>query len=277
MGMSRSHAVNSGSRTRKLRRSVEVVITAMCAALYAIGCYATAYIPSPLGFGQFRPAVVIPAFFATIFGPMPAAIGAAIGTLIADSFKHGTLYMGSLIAAVPGNFIGFYLFGYIVRRFSWTRFILASLLTLIIGNAITAFSYVILFKAIYVQALPFSLGMLTSISISLTLYWFITMLPFILLITPLLIRAAAYAMPSVIPEEVQASSLKSELPKRSFSLTMVISGASIVIIGLAMTFTPLGAAMASAAKLASIILMESICYIGGTALMVIGAIAAVKK
>ena len=49
--------------------------TIMCAALYAIGSYVTAYIPSPWGAGQFRPAVVIPSLFATIFGPLPAGIG----------------------------------------------------------------------------------------------------------------------------------------------------------------------------------------------------------
>jgi hypothetical protein len=83
----------------------------MCAALYGVGSLATAYIPSPWGFGQFRPAVIVPAFFAVIYGPIPAGIGAALGTLIADSVKHGYLYPGSLIAAVPGNFLGFYLFG----------------------------------------------------------------------------------------------------------------------------------------------------------------------
>jgi len=262
---------------RRLRRSVEAIVTAMCAALYAAGSYATAYIPSPLGFGQFRPAVVIPAFFATIFGPMPAAVGAAIGTLLADSLKHGMLYMGSLVAAVPGNFIGFYLFGRIVRRFSWTRFILASLVTLTIGNAITAFSYVILFKAIYVQALPLSPGTLTLISLGLTIYWFITMLPFILLVTPLLIRAVAHAMPSIVPEDVYVSGLRSELPKKSFSLAMAIPGALMVTIGLATTFTPLGAITASAAKLTSTILIELMYYIGGITLIAIAIVTATRK
>jgi uncharacterized membrane protein len=114
------------------RKSILTVATIMCAALYAISSFATAYIPSPWGFGQFRPGVVIPAFFAAIFGPMPAGIGAALGTLIADSVKHGYLYPGSYLAAVPGNFIGFYLFGYILRKkFNWGRFILASNVTLI--------------------------------------------------------------------------------------------------------------------------------------------------
>ncbi|RLG08068.1 MAG: hypothetical protein DRN65_02395 [Thaumarchaeota archaeon] len=276
--MSRKHQANAETGgERRLRRSVEAIVTAMCAALYAAGSYATAYIPSPLGFGQFRPAVVIPAFFATIFGPMPAAVGAAIGTLLADSLKHGMLYMGSLVAAVPGNFIGFYHGGRIVRRYRGTRFILANLLVLAIGNAITAFSYVIIFKAIYVQALPFSPGTLTLISLGLTLYWFITMLPFVLLVTPLLIRAAAHAMPSIVPEDVYLSGLKSELPKKSFSLAMTIPGILMVIIGLATTFTPLGTITANAAKLTSTILIELMYYLGGITLITIGLITAARK
>lgn len=257
---------------RRLKLSVEVMVTAMCAALYAAGSYATAYIPSPFGFGQFRPAVVIPAFFATIFGPLPAAVGAAIGTLIADSLKHGMLYVGSLVAAVPGNFIGFYLFGYIVRRFSWMRFIIASLATLIVGNAITAFSYVIVFKSIYLQALPFSPDTLFLISLGLTLYWFITMLPFVLLVTPLLIRAVAHAMPSIVPEGVHACCLMAEIPRKSFALAMVIPGLLMIIAGLATTFTPLGMITAGAAKLTSTLLIELMYYVGGIILVTMGLI-----
>ena len=98
----------------KLPRSLTVTSTAPCAALYAVCSFATAYIQSPWGMGQFRPAVIVPAFFAVVFGPWVGGVGAAVGTLICDSIKHGTLYMGSLIAAVPGNFVGFYLLGYVI-------------------------------------------------------------------------------------------------------------------------------------------------------------------
>jgi len=257
--------------------SLLVVATAMCAALYAIGSYATAYIPSPWGFGQFRPAVIIPSLFGVIFGPIPAAIGAAMGTLIADSTKHGTLYMGSLLAAVPGNFIGFYIFGYIVKKkFNWTRFISASVITLVIANAIVAFLYIFLFKAIYMQALAFSPDVLTFLSLGLTIYWFVTMLPFILLVTPLLIRAVAQAMPTIVPEEVRVNSLETELPKTSFSLATIVPGAIMLLIGLATTFTPLGAFTASASKLSGTLMIELMYYIGGATLIIIGFVALVK-
>ena len=64
---------------RKRSVSLEVAQSATCAVLYAMGSYLTAYISSPWGSGQFRPAVVIPAIFATLFGPFVGGIGAAPG------------------------------------------------------------------------------------------------------------------------------------------------------------------------------------------------------
>src|SRR5512136_3023416 len=168
--------------------SLIVIATALNAALYAVGAYVTSYIPSPWGIGQFRPAVVIPALFATIFGPWAGGIGAALGTLIADSIKHGGLYFGSLLAAVPGNFVGFFIFGYLLRKkFNWARFVSVTNLTLIIANLIVAFLYVFAFKLLYAPTVAFT--QLTSdalvvLSIGLTLFWFVTMLPFVLLVTP---------------------------------------------------------------------------------------------
>ncbi|MEM3462875.1 MAG: ECF transporter S component [Candidatus Bathyarchaeia archaeon] len=212
--------------------SLKAVSTALCAALYAIGSYATSYIQSPWGMGQFRPAVVIPALFATIFGPWVGGIGAAIGTLICDSVKHGGLYMGSLLAAVPGNFIGFFLFGHIVRRgFSWRRFIAASNASLAIGNLIVAFLYVFAYKALYAQALPISMEALTLLSIGLTIFWFITMLPFVLLIAPPIIRAVAISFPSIVPEGMRAHSLRGEIPRREFGLALAIPGIAMLLMG----------------------------------------------
>lgn len=225
----------------KLPKSLTVVSAALCAALYAVCSFATAYIQSPWGMGQFRPAVIVPAFFAVIFGPWVGGIGAAIGTLICDSIKHGTLYMGSLIAAVPGNFVGFYLFGYIVKKkFSWSRFILASNATLIIGNLMVAFLYIFAYKALYAQALRMSIEALTALSIGLALFWFITMLPFMLLITPLLIKAAATAFPTIVSEEIRTYSLRKEFPKRTFSLSFIIPGVLMLLLGLAATSSPFG-------------------------------------
>jgi hypothetical protein len=260
--------------------SLLVASTAICAALFAVGAYATAYIPSPWGFGQFRPAVVIPALFGAIFGPFPAAIGAALGTLIADSAKHQTLYMGSLLASVPGNFVGFFIFGYMLKKkFNWTRFIAASVITLIVGNLITAFLYIFLFKAFYMQALVFTADSLTYLSIGLTIYWFVTMLPFVLLITPPLIRAVASAMPAIVPESVRIHSLKGEMPKISLSLTMIIPGVMMALVGFATTYTVLGDFTLAAVKNDAIVfsMVELMYYLSGVALVAIGFVTLVRR
>jgi hypothetical protein len=253
------------------RKSILTVATIMCAALYAVGSFATAYIPSPWGFGQFRPAVVIPAFFAAVFGPMPAGIGAAMGTLIADSVKHGYLYPGSYLAAVPGNFIGFYLFGYILRKkFNWGRFILASNVTLTVANLIVAFLYVFVFKTLYLGSLDMQVADLTFLSIGLTIWWFVTMLPFVLLVTPPLIRAAATAFPSIVPKEVRIHSLKQELPKAAFSLSMLVPGLIMLLSGLVTTYTDVGVYLTSAFSEPISLVIQSMFYISGIALTCLG-------
>jgi len=257
--------------SEKLRPSILLMATVMCAALYAVGSYATAYIPSPWGMGQFRPAVIIPSFFAVIFGPLPAGVGAAMGTLIADSVKHGRLYEGSLIAAVPGNFIGFYLLGYIVKRkFTWGRFILASNLTLTVANFIVATLYIFAFKVLYAHALNLPLDALTFLVIGLTIWWFVTMLPFVLLVTPPLIKVAASSFPSIVPKGVRTHSLEQELPRATFSLAMIIPGILMLSMGLATTYTNLGRLMAANFGAVVQILVQIMFYVSGAVLSVLG-------
>ena len=264
-------------KENKLPASLIVVSTALCAALYAVGAYATAYIQSPWGMGQFRPAVIIPAFFATIFGPWTGGVGAALGTLICDSVKHGTLHMGSLIAAVPGNFVGFFLFGYIVKRkFTWGRFVLASNVTLVIGNLIVGFLYVFAYKLLYAQALKMSWEALTLLSLGLTIFWFITMLPFVLLVTPPLIRAAALAFPGIVSEEIRMHSLKSEIPKKTFGLALAVPGIAMLLVGLATTYSPFGSYLATnfASTFTPVVmdLLQLLFYGSGIVLSVLGVV-----
>jgi len=255
-----------------VRPSVAIMATIMCAGLYAIGSYSTAFIPSPWGFGQFRWAVVIPAFFAVIFGPLPAGIGAAMGTLIADSIKHGYLYPGSLFAAVPGNFIGFYLMGYIVRKkFTWGRFISASNLTLVTANFIVAFLYISVYKVLYLgQLADLSSGAFTFLVFGLTIWWFVTMLPFVLLVTPPLLRVAAVAFPSIVPEDVRSHSLKQELPKKTFSLAMLIPGLIMLSFGLASTYTNFGNLLTSNFGETTMALVQLMFYGSGVVLAILG-------
>jgi len=253
----------------------------MNTVLYAILSYATAYIQSPWGSGQFRPAVVIPALFATVFGPMPGGIGAALGTLIADSVKHGQLYPGSFLAAVPANFIGFYLLGYIMKKkFSWERFILASQATLTIANLILAFLYVFLFKILYLGEAKY-VGMPLHVqiffSVGLTIWWYVTMLPFVLLVTPILIRAASSAFPTVVSEEIRRNSLRQELPETSFSLAMLVPGVIMLIIGLATSYTDLGLMTRSFFGELTSGLIQLMFYSSGVALSFLGVLFYTRK
>ena len=257
-----------------LRPSLIILSIAMCAALYAVGSYVTAYIPSPWGAGQFRPAVVIPSFFAVIFGPLPAGLGAALGTLIADSVKHGYLYPGSYLAAVPGNFLGFYLFGYITKKkFTWGRFVIASNVTLTLANFIVAALYVLVFKILYLgqeSYVNLSPDALAFFIIGLTIWWFVTMLPFVLLVTPLLIRAAALAFPSIVPSDVRTNSLKEEVPKKTFSLAMLVPGLIMLLIGLTVTYTALGVRMTGFFGATTMTLVQYMFYLSGVILTIIG-------
>lgn len=264
---------------KNVRPSIALMATVLCAGLYAIGSYMTSYIPSPWGFGQFRPAVVVPSFFAVIFGPMPAGVGAAIGTLIADSVKHGYLYEGSLFAAVPGNFLGFYLFGYIVRkRFTWGRFILASNLTLTLSNLVVAALYVFVFKVLYLGQLGnLSFDALAFLVIGLTIWWFVTMLPFVLLVTPPLIRAAATAFPTIVPEDVRTHSLQEELPETTFSLAVLVPGIIMLLVGLTTSYTTLSVYLSNFFGASTKDLIQLMFYGSGGALSSLGLIILVSK
>lgn len=267
--------------TDELRPSILLTATTMNTVLYAVLSYATAYIQSPWGSGQFRPAVVVPALFATIFGPMPGGLGAALGTLIADSVKHGQLYPGSLLAAVPGNFIGFYMFGYIMKKkFSWERFILTSQITLTAANLIVAFLYVFLFKVLYLgqsKYVSMPLGVQIFFSFGLTIWWYVTMLPFVLLVTPILIRAASSAFPSIVSDEIRENSLRREIPEKSFSLALLVPGVTMLLFGIASSYTDLGSMIYSFFGGLVSSLVQLMFYLSGVSLSVLGVLSYSKK
>jgi uncharacterized membrane protein len=229
--------------------SMLVALTSICASLYALGSYATSYIESPWGTGQFRPAIVIPAVFAILFGPIPGAVGAAIGTLLADSFKHGQFYLKSLVAAVPGNLLGFYILGkYLHDKFTWSRYVIASIITLLFANFVVAILAVPVWTAILLPDVfsGFSPVSWLFISLGLTLWWFSTMLPFQLLMTPLLLRSACRAFPSIMSRSVVNATLMAEIPRLTFALALIFPGISFILIGLAASLTPLGGLMSPA-------------------------------
>ncbi len=265
--------------------SLIIVAIAINAALYALGSFITAYIPSPWGVGQFRPAVVIPAFFSVIFGPWVGGVGAALGTLIADSVKHGGLYPGSLLAAVPGNFVGFFIFGYFLRKkFNWARFITVTNVSLIVSNFIVAFLYVFAYKLLYAQTSAFTQltgDTLVVLSLGLTIFWFVTMLPFVLLIVPALVAVIARAFPSIVPEDVRTNGMK-KLPKRLLGASMLIPGIAMIVMGLTITYASFGSYLSmnfatSYFPIATLTLIQILLYAGGGVLSALGGVFVVKR
>lgn len=210
---------------------------------------------------------------------MTAGVGAAIGTLIADSVKHGYIYPGSLIAAVPGNFIGFYLFGLILRRrFTWGRFILASHLTLTLANLAVAVLYVLGYKILYLSQLTgMPAGALMTLIFGLTLWWFVTMLPFVLIVTPPLIRAASASFPSIVPEDVREHSLSGEASEKGFALSMLIPGLAMILLGVFITSMGLGTFISNSFGQGIKTLIELTSYLSGGALSIIGLFLLIKR
>jgi hypothetical protein len=254
------------------RVTLNITSATLCAALYAVGSYITSYIVSPWGVGQFRPAVVIPALFSVVFGPMPAGIGAAIGTLLADSANVGSFNVGSLIAAVPGNFLGFYVMGWILRKkFTWGRFILASNITLIFANLLVAVLYVGVYMNLFMAQLPnLPLEGLAIFVIGLTIWWFVTMLPFILIITPPLIRGVVKAFPSLVSEEVREKSLMGGIPEDGLAVNLLIPGVILLALGIAVSYTGAGQPLEAFFGLAIRNLISVIAYITSGVLCVLG-------
>ncbi|MGC8911289.1 MAG: hypothetical protein ACP5K8_04375 [Nitrososphaeria archaeon] len=167
-------------------RVKSVVLTALCATLYASLIALTAGIPTPWGVGHFRPAVVIPALFALIAGPWIAAVGAALGTQIGSFIlPTGLGPLGSFVSGLPGNFFGFLLYGFILRRFrSWTGFVVGTIMGTLVGNLIAASGVVFWLTVIVPRWAGLSSEALLLTVFGLTMFWEVTMVPFILLTVP---------------------------------------------------------------------------------------------
>lgn len=153
----------------------------MCAALYAIFDALTATMRTPWGIGEFRPGIIIPVFFALVVGPVPAALGAGIGSFIGDMVSlvpAGTSTpLLAAVAGAPGNFIGILVVGLVYQKFkSWKGFVGGTTLGLFVGN---------LWAAAFVVWL---LGLNQSLLLGLLLFWFGTMFPFVIILVPAMVR-----------------------------------------------------------------------------------------
>jgi energy-coupling factor transport system substrate-specific component len=117
----------------KLRRfslrwdAVDIATTALCAAVYGGGLFATGGLTVIPGFTWIRPANALTPIFGILFG-LPGAFGCAIGNFIADAFA-GFLSVGSI-----GGFVGNFILAWVPYKFvkdasmrsgkSWAQFYL---------------------------------------------------------------------------------------------------------------------------------------------------------
>lgn len=92
----------------------DAAVIGLSAALYAVVGRLTDLGLTFIGVA-FWPAAVIPAIFATLYGPWIGGIGAAIGIFARDILFHGDPLL-SLTAGVPPNFIMFFIIGYISQK-----------------------------------------------------------------------------------------------------------------------------------------------------------------
>ncbi|MDG6907107.1 MAG: hypothetical protein JRN20_15140 [Nitrososphaerota archaeon] len=175
-----------------------IASAAMCAALYAIVNAATSFIRTPWGIGEFRPGVVIPAFFAITAGPIPAALGAGIGSFIGDMVsvvpQGSSNFLWAIAAGAPGNFVGFLVLGLVYEKMkNWKGFVFGTTSGLFLGNLVAAGAVVYLgmffLPTSSINPFPGMAGSLAGgIGIGLLLFWFGTMFPFVIILVPPLVR-----------------------------------------------------------------------------------------
>jgi uncharacterized membrane protein len=223
-------------------RASHVAAIAICAALYAAAIAVTAPIPTPWGVGHFRPGVVVPAFFALVYGPYVGGLGAALGTFIGSVILASVGLSNpflSLVSGVPGNFVGFFILGYLMSRVrSWYRFVWSALISLFFGNLVAAAGVVSFFTLIVPKWASWSIEAKLGTVGGLTLFWLSTMLPFVLIVVPALIRATAPIL-SRGGGGVTAPRFTAERLTRLMSMSLSLA-AVLLLLFVTVWYTPVG-------------------------------------
>jgi|GEM_PF-284775 len=238
-GMSKTEPSTSSAQVPPRSHALSVALIVISAALYAAAITVTAPIPTPWGIGHFRPGVIVPAFFAVVCGPMIGGAGAALGCFIGDyalSLFGLTNPLLSLIAGVPGNFVGFYMLGWFTSRYkSWLAFLIGSLLSLIVGNLIAASGVVVYLTFIMPIWAPWPLDVKIATVLGFTLFWFSTMLPFVVPIVPILVRRVARHAQGPFRNPGLSWGKPREVASLSFSITV-----GLLLLYAFIMLTPLG-------------------------------------
>lgn len=178
---------------KPISNALKISLISVSAALYAAAIAATSFIPTPWGVGNFRPGVLIPAFFAIVYGPLIGGGGAAIGCFIGDLALSAfglTNPLLSLVAGVPANLAGFYLLGWFFSRYpSWSAFVVSSFASLVVGNLIAALGVVGFYSIVEPYWAPWPMDVKIATVIGFTFFWVATMIPFVIPLMPPLLRS----------------------------------------------------------------------------------------
>jgi len=257
------------------RPTLSLSLIALCAAGYAVAIAATSPIPTPWGVGHFRPGVVVPAVFAVIFGPFIAGVGAGIGTFIGDLVLTGaglTNPLLSLVAGVPGNFVGFYVLGWITSRYrSWRSFVWGSFVALFVGNLVAATGVVSYLSFFIPEWAAWPTGVKLATIMGFTFFWLTTMLPFVVPVVPVLVKALEPVSKRVSPA-VRAPDLAWGKPSSLIWSSIPVAGVLVLLYSLVM-FTPLGDEMFAKAVQAEYILwVKSLLAVAAAVMLAFGVL-----
>jgi uncharacterized membrane protein len=175
-----------------------ITLVSINAALYTIIGYLT-YAGIIIQGVRFWPAVVIPAVFSVLFGPIVGGVGAAIGILISDMLSHGLLLL-SLSVGVTSNFAAFYFLGYFMKEYRLRKYLYVVTASLLIGSAIIGVG---VWGWSQFFALPGS-DIVTPMplvgALGVFAWTFISEIPFLLLLVPPIVEAVRKALPYIDKE-----------------------------------------------------------------------------
>ena len=180
---------------RKLSKPSAIVLTAVNASLYTVvGCLTYFGI---VVFGvRFWPAVVVPAVFSVLFGPLVGGVGAAIGIFFSDMLSHGMPFL-SLSVGVTSNFISFYILGHMTREYSLKKYVVAATLSLLVGSAIIGIG-VWVWSQFYLLPGAVDVSPMLMVAAWSTFAWtFISEIPFLLVLVPPIVEAARKTIPKL--------------------------------------------------------------------------------
>jgi len=260
---------------RTLSPALRISLISISAALYAVAAALTASIPTPWGVGQFRPGVIIPAFFALAYGPLVGGTGAAVGTFIGEALTAfaNTTPLLSLVAGVPANFVGFYLLGLLMdKRSTWGDFIVTTFISLVVGNLIAAIGVVSYFSTVLPIWVSWSMGIKIGTILGLTFFWVATMIPFVIPIMPPLLKAAKPLLVSSLGN-INAVNLSWGKPTMILESALTVS-LSLAVLYVIVTFTSLGDVIFSEAVFAAF-WVKSLMLIASIIVLAFGLLAAI--